>query len=66
MKECSIGDGVGNEGAGMEVHQTLGKREDHHHRSGEEEPLVERRKEGLSLSIKKESESVFTFYQERK
>ena len=42
------------------------KRGDQHHRSGEEEPLVERRKEGLSLSIKKESESVFTFYQERK
>ena len=42
------------------------KRGDHHHRSGEEEPLVERRKEGLALSIKEESESVVTFYQERK
>ena len=39
---------------------------DHHHRSGEEEPLVERRKEGLALSIKEESESFVTFYQERK
>ena len=42
------------------------KRGDHHHRSGEEEPLVERRKEGLALSIKEESESFVTFYQERK
>ena len=39
---------------------------DHHHRSGEEEPLVERRKEGLALSIKEESESFVTFYQARK
>ena len=65
MKECNIGDGVINEGAGMEVPPNSLER-DHQHRSGEEEPLVERRKEGLSLSIKKESESFFTFYQERK
>ena len=44
MKECSIGDGVGNEGAGMEVPPNSLER-DHQHRSGEEEPLVERRKE---------------------
>ena len=65
MKECSIGDGVGNEGAGMEVPPNS-KERDHQHRSGEEEPLVERRKEGLALSIKEESESFVTFYQERK
>ena len=49
MKECSIGDGVGNEGAGMKVPPNS-KERDHQHRSGEEEPLVERRKEGLALS----------------
>ena len=46
-------------------HQTQ-KERDHQHRSGEEEPLVERRKEGLALFIKEESESFVTFYQERK
>ena len=61
MKECSIGDGVGNEGAGMEVPPNS-LEWDHQHRSGEEEPLVERRKEMLSVSCSlslsiKESES---------
>ena len=61
MKECSIGDGVGNEGAGMEVPPNS-KERDHQHRSGEEEPLAERRKEMLSVSCSlslsiKESES---------
>ena len=52
---------MGNEGAGMKVPPNS-KERDHQHRSGEEEPLVERRKEmlsvtfSLSLSIK-ESES---------
>ena len=57
---------MGNEGAGMEVPPNSLKREGSSTSIWEEEPLVERRKEGLSLSIKKESESVFTFYQERK
>ena len=50
MKECSIGDGVGNEGAGMEVPPNS-KERDHQHRSGEEEPLLERRKEMLSVTF---------------
>ena len=53
---------MGNEGAVLEAIKLFEKRGDHHHRSGEEEPLVERRREvlpvsfSLSLSIK-ESES---------
>ena len=53
---------MGNESAVMEAIKLFEKRGDHQHRSGEEEPLVERRKEmlsvtfSLSLSIK-ESES---------
>ena len=52
---------MGNEGAGMEVPPNSLER-DHQHRSGEEEPLVERRKERLSVSFSlslsiKESES---------
>ena len=54
---------MGNESAVMEAIKLFEKRGDHQHRSGEEEPLVERRREVLSVSFSlplsiKESESV--------
>ena len=53
---------MGNESAVMEAIKLFEKRGDHQHRSGEEEPLVERRREVLSVSFSlslsiKESES---------
>ena len=51
---------MGNESAVMEAIKLFEKRGDHQHRSGEEEPLVERRREVLSVSLSlsiKESES---------
>ena len=54
---------MGNESAVMEAIKLFEKRGDHQHRSGEEEPLVERRREVPSLSpsiMESESECFIT------